>query len=86
MSEQSEMVMVQLNPATRSRLEQLARHTGRSESYLMSEAIAEYAARELEIVEGIKRGLADIEAGRTVSHEVAMRRIRATVQRAGSKE
>jgi predicted transcriptional regulator len=29
-----------------------------------------------EIIEGIERGLADIEAGRTVSHEAAMKVLR----------
>jgi predicted transcriptional regulator len=41
----------------------------------------EPSPREREIVEGIKRGLADMKAGRVISHRAAMRRLRATVAR-----
>jgi predicted transcriptional regulator len=86
MSTHSETVTVRLNPATKSRLEELAHHTRRSKSFLAGEAIADYVQRELEVIEGINRGLADIEAGRVTPHDVAMRRIRATIARANSKE
>jgi predicted transcriptional regulator len=82
MSTQSETVTVRLDPETKARLEYLATETRRSKSFLAGEAIADYVERELAIVEGIKRGMADIEAGRTVPHEEAMRRIRATIDRA----
>jgi len=82
MSTQSETVTVRLNPETKSRLEALAEHTRRTKSFLAGEAIADYVERELAIVEGIKRGLADIEAGRVTPHKEAMRRIRATIDRA----
>ena len=36
-----------------------------------TEAVETYVDRELAIIEGIERGLADVEAGRTVSHEDA---------------
>jgi len=36
----------------------------------------------LAIVDGIKRGLADMNAGRVTAHKDAMRRLRATVARA----
>jgi predicted transcriptional regulator len=35
----------------------------------------------LAIIDGIKRGLEDMNAGRTVPHKTAMRRLRATVAR-----
>ncbi|QDC01238.1 MULTISPECIES: CopG family ribbon-helix-helix protein [Phyllobacteriaceae] len=82
MSTQSETVTVRLSPETKSRLETLAEHTRRTKSFLAGEAIADYVERELAIVEGIKRGLADIEAGRVTPHKEAMRRIRATIDRA----
>jgi len=85
MSTQSETVTVRLDSATKARLDELAQHTRRTKSFLAGEAIAGYVARELAIVEGIKRGLADIEAGRVVPHEEAMRRIRATIERVGKK-
>jgi predicted transcriptional regulator len=60
----------------------LAVHTERSKSQLAGEAIADFVERELAIVEGIKRGIEDMRAGRVVPHEVAMRRLRGTVARA----
>lgn len=82
MSTQSETVTVRLKPETKSRLEALAEHTRRTKSFLAGEAIANYVERELAIVEGIKRGLADIEAGRTVPHEEVKKRVLATIKRA----
>ena len=82
MSTQSETVTVRLDIATKARLDELAQHTRRTKSFLAGEAIADYVERELAIVEGIKRGLADIEAGRVTSHEDAMQRIRSTIARA----
>lgn len=79
MSTQSETVTVRLDSATKARLEELAQHTRRTKSFLASEAIADYVDRELAIVAGIERGLADMKAGRTVSHETAKRRIRETI-------
>lgn len=81
MSTQSETVTVRLDSQTKARLEELAHHTRRTKSFLAGEAIAGYVEREMKIVEGIMRGLADIEAGRTVPHEEAMRQLRATVNR-----
>jgi len=86
MSTQSETVTVRLNPETKSRLEALAEHTRRTKSFLAGEAIADYVERELAIVEGIKRGLADIEAGRTVPHDVAIARLHAAIDRAARQK
>ena len=79
MSAQSETVTVRLDTATKARLEELAQHTRRTKSFLAGEAIADYVDRELAIVAGIERGLADMNTGRTVSHEAAKRRIRQTI-------
>jgi predicted transcriptional regulator len=49
---------------------------------LAGEAIADFVDRELAIIDGIKRGVADMAAGRVVPHGKAMRRLRATVARA----
>lgn len=81
MSTQSETVTVRLSPETKAQLEELAVQTRRTKSFLAGEAIARYVERETKIVEGIMRGLADAEAGRTVPHEEAMRQLRATVDR-----
>jgi predicted transcriptional regulator len=73
---------VRLDSATKSRLEELAQHTRRTKSFLAGEAIADYVERELKIVEAIQRGLEDVKAGRTVPHDVAIARLRATIDRA----
>ena len=46
------------------------------------EAIADYLARETEIIDGIERGLEDMRSGRVTPHDAAMRRIRATIDKA----
>jgi predicted transcriptional regulator len=81
----SATLTVRLPKKVKDRLGQLARHTRRTRSYLAGEAIASFVDREMEIVEGIKRGLEDMKAGRTTSHEDAMRRIDATIASAAKK-
>jgi predicted transcriptional regulator len=57
---------------TKDRLAVLAYRTRRTSSFLAAEAIADYVARELAIVEGVEQGRDDIRAGRFSSHaEVA---------------
>ncbi len=51
------------------KLSRLAKGTDRSRSYLAAAAVSAYVDRELEIIEGIQQGLADVEAGRVVLHE-----------------
>jgi predicted transcriptional regulator len=41
----------------------------RTKSCLAGEAIADFVARELAIIEGIDRGLADMRAGRVLPHQ-----------------
>ena len=79
MTTHSETVTVRLDSSTKSRLEELAQHTRRTKSFLAGEAIADYVDRELAIIAGIERGLADMRARRTVTHETAKRRIRDTI-------
>jgi predicted transcriptional regulator len=79
----STTLTVRLSPKVKQRLGRLAQETKRTRSFLAGEAIASYVEHELDIIEGIKRGLADAEAGRVVSHEAAMRRLRAVIARAG---
>ena len=76
---ESETLTVRLASATKDRLGQLATQTNRTKSFLAAEAIAAYVDREMEIVSGIERGLADMKAGRVVSHADAMAQLRKTV-------
>jgi predicted transcriptional regulator len=78
----STTLTVRLSPQVKKRLGRLAGHTNRTKSYLAAEAITDFVERELAIVDGIKRGLADMHAGRVTAHKDAMRRLRATVARA----
>ena len=73
---------LRLSGATKAKLAKLAQQTRRTSSFLAAEAITDYVERELAIVAGIKRGVADMEAGRVTPHKEAMRQIRATIVRA----
>ncbi len=75
----STTVTVRLNPEVKAALSRLAAATARTRSYLAGEAIADYVARELAIVEGIREGLDDAENERLVSHDAAMKRVRNTL-------
>lgn len=70
---------IRVSTEVKDELDELARQTRRSRSFLAAEAVADYVAREREIVAGIMRGLEDVKAGRTVPHAEAMARLRATV-------
>ncbi|MBK8177035.1 MAG: CopG family ribbon-helix-helix protein [Rhodospirillales bacterium] len=78
----STTMTVRLPSELKEGLSRLAARTRRSKSFLAGEAIAAYVARELEIIEGIERGLDDMKAGRVVPHDEAMRRIRAVIEKA----
>ncbi len=58
------MLVVRLSPEIKMQLDRLAKHTKHTKSGLAGEAIAEFVKRELTVVEGIRRGLADMRAGR----------------------
>jgi predicted transcriptional regulator len=81
----STTLIVRLPREVKKRLGRLAAHTKRTTSHLAGEAITSFVERELTIVEGIKRGLEDMNRGRVVPHKTAMRRLRSTVSRV-SKE
>jgi predicted transcriptional regulator len=82
----STTLTVRVSPQVKKRLGRLAAHTKRTPSYLASEAISDFVDRELATVEGIKRGLEDMHAGRVAPHKVAMRRLRATVARVAKQK
>jgi predicted transcriptional regulator len=77
----STTLTVRVSPQVKKRLGRLAAQTRRTKSFLAGEAISDFVDRELAIVDGIKRGLDDMRAGRVVPHKAAMRRLRATVAR-----
>jgi predicted transcriptional regulator len=78
----STTMTIRLDPQLKAKLGRLADGTRRSRSFLAAEAVETYVDRELAIIEGIERGLADVEAGRTVSHEDAMASLRQVIDAA----
>jgi len=82
----STTLTVRLSPETKNKLAALSEITHRTRSFLAGEAIAEYVARELEIVAGIERGIDDLRSGRVVPHDDAMQRLRATAEKAASDD
>ncbi|KGM34122.1 CopG family ribbon-helix-helix protein [Inquilinus limosus] len=78
----STTMTIRVRADVKEKLERIAAGTRRSKSFLAGEAVAAYVDRELEIIEGIKRGMADAEAGRIVPHDEAMAEIHAAIQAA----
>lgn len=78
----STTMTIRLSLATKQKLGRLAADTRRSKSYLAAEAVSAYVDREIEIIEGIKRGLADLGAGRVVSHAQVMAEARQVIRNA----
>jgi predicted transcriptional regulator len=81
----STTMTIRVRPDVKEKLDRIASDTRRSKSFLAGEAVAAYVDRELEIVEGIKRGMADAEAGRVVPHDEAMAEIYALIEAAEAK-
>lgn len=76
----STTMTIRLDPHLKAKLGRLADGTRRSRSFLAAEALQAYVDRELAIIEGVERGLADVETGKTVSHEDAMATLRQTIE------
>jgi len=76
----STTMTIRVSREVKDKLERLADDTRRSKSFLAGEAVAAYVERELAVIEGIKRGIADVEAGRQVGHEEAMAEIDAAIE------
>jgi predicted transcriptional regulator len=68
----SATITVRLPAAVKLGLGRLADRTKRTKSFLASEAIAGFVERELQIVEGIENGLADLRRGDIAEHAQAM--------------
>ena len=81
----STTMTIRVSPETKTKLERIAADTRRSKSFLAAEAVSAYVERELEIIDGIKRGMADAAAGRVVPHDEAMAEIYAAIDAAESK-
>ena len=82
----STTMTIRLSPETKTKLERIAADTRRSKSFLAAEAVSAYVERELEIIDGIKRGMADVAAGRVVPHEEVMAEARQIIADAKRKK
>ena len=75
----STTLTIRLPAKLKKQLGHLAECAKRTKSFLAAEAIAAYVEHEVEMIEGIKRGMADMKNGRIVPHDKAMNRIHATI-------
>ncbi|RXT29083.1 CopG family transcriptional regulator [Rhizobium leguminosarum] len=76
----STTMTIRVRPDIKEKLDRIAAETQRSKSFLAGEAVAAYVERELEIIEGIKRGKADAEAGRVIPHDQAVAEMREVIE------
>ena len=82
----SATMTIRVRPDVKEKLDRIASDTQRSKSFLAGEAVAAYVERELEIIDGIKRGMADVAAGRVVPHEQVMAEARQIIADAKRKK
>ena len=80
----SATMTIRVSAETKQKLERLAADTRRSKSFLAAEAVSAYVEHELAIIEGVQRGLADVQAGRVVSHDEAVAEIQVVIDAAKS--
>ena len=76
----STTMTIRVSPEVKQKLDRIAADTQRSKSFLAGEAVAAYVDRELEIIDGIKRGRADAAAGRVIPHDQAVAEMRAVIE------
>lgn len=82
----STTMTIRLPDEVKEKLGRLAQGTRRSRSFLAAEAVAAYVDRELTIIDGIQRGLADVAAGRVTDHETAMDQVDAAIAEARTRK
>lgn len=76
----STTMTIRIRSDVKDKLDRIAAETRRSKSFLAGEAVAAYVDRELKIVEGIRRSLDDMEAGRLIPHDEAMAEVQAVIE------
>ena len=60
---------IRIDEGTKNKLDELSKRCRRSKSLLAAEAISAYLDSEESKLQDIQAGMADLEAGREVSHE-----------------
>ena len=76
----STTMTIRVRPDVKEKLDRIANDTQRSKSFLAGEAVAAYVDRELDIIDGIKRGMADAAAGRVIPHAQAVAEMREVIE------
>lgn len=78
----STTVSVRINPASKKRLEKLAKSTGRSRSFLAAQAINDYLDLNEWQVAGIVKAVESLDRGEGIAHE----RVKEWINSWGSKK
>jgi predicted transcriptional regulator len=76
---------IRVSAELKDKLARLAEDTRRSKSFLAAEAVSAYVESELQIIEGVRRGIRDVETGRVVPHDEAMAEIHGVIEAASRK-
>ena len=66
------VVNARLDSDTLGRLDELADEMQRTRSFLIAQAVRDFVEREYAFLTAVREGDADVEAGRTLSHEQAL--------------
>ena len=72
MVEATTTLTLRLDRTLKADLDRLAGETHRSKSYLAAQAIKDFVADELLIIDGIKQAQSDARAGRVEGHDAVM--------------
>ncbi|WP_417482668.1 CopG family ribbon-helix-helix protein [Maricaulis sp.] len=70
-------ISISLDDATGEKLDALAQSQGRPRPQLVRDAIEQYLETETRIIEAIKAGIADADAGNLIPHEEVMAELHA---------
>jgi predicted transcriptional regulator len=81
----STTMTIRVSAETKLKLGRIAADTKRSKSFLAAEAVSAYVDRELEIIDGVKRGMAGADAGRVVLHDDGMAELHSVIGAAEAK-
>lgn len=81
----TDTLSIRLSPEMLAQLNFIANATRRSKSFLGSEAVGRFVKAEADIIKGIQAAQAQVEAGEVISHEQAMKSMRAAIQRGAKK-
>jgi predicted transcriptional regulator len=73
-------VSIRLDDATREKLDALAQSQDRSRSWVVNDAIQQYFEHQDWIIEAIKVGIADADAGNLIEHDELMAELKAVIE------